>query len=86
MNSLDTKQWLKAAEEHVHLSYETDAIELIVDKRLPKDRTLKRKWGFKKKYHVDGKLDKYRERCTIRGYTQRPRINFKEKIRTNISF
>lgn len=39
---------------------------------------MKCKWVFKKKYHADGTLEKYRARCTVKGFTQRSGIDYKE--------
>lgn len=39
---------------------------------------MKSKRVFKKKFQSDGTLDKYRARCTVQGFTQRPGIDFKE--------
>lgn len=39
---------------------------------------MKCKWVFKKKLQSDGYLDKYKARCTVRGFTQRSEIYDKE--------
>ncbi|KAI1002331.1 hypothetical protein K3495_g5871 [Podosphaera aphanis] len=39
---------------------------------------MKCKWVFKKKFLPDGSLDKYKARCTVKGFTQRAGIDFKE--------
>lgn len=79
MSSPDAKHWQNAAEEEVKSLKETGAIKIIDRSKLPKGRTLmKSKWVFKKKYQADGTLEKYRARCTAKGYTQRPGIDYKE--------
>ena len=66
----DSKEWQKAAKEEICSLNETGAIEIVDHKKLPTGRTLmKSKWVFKKKYLADGKLDKYRARCTVKGFT-----------------
>lgn len=39
---------------------------------------MKCKWVFKTKFLADGSLDKYRARCTVKGFTQRSGIDYKE--------
>lgn len=79
MLSPEAKHWQNAAEEEVKSLKETGTIRVINRNKLPKGRTLmKSKWVFKKKYHADGTLEKYRARCTVKGYTQRPGIDYKE--------
>ena len=81
MQSPDAKEWQKAAEEEISSLNKTGAIEIIDLKQLPKGRTImKTKWVFKKKYQADGKLDKYRARCTVKGYSQRPGVDYKEAL------
>lgn len=78
MMSSDAAQWRGAALEKIRSWKETKAIKIIDRSKLPKGRTLmKCKWVFKKKYHGDGTLDKYRARCTVKGYTQRLGIDYK---------
>jgi hypothetical protein len=36
------------------------------------------KWIFCHKLHVDGSLDRYKARWVLRGFTQRPRIDYDE--------
>jgi hypothetical protein len=37
-----------------------------------------RKWIFKHKFHADGSLDRYKARWVLRGFTQRPGVDYDE--------
>lgn len=79
MNSKNRQHWQLATDEEFRSLKETGAIKIIDRSKLPKGRTLmKCKWVFKTKYHADGTLDKYRARCTVKGFTQRSGIDYKE--------
>lgn len=79
MNSPNSKHWKQAAEEEIRSLQETGAIKIIQRSELPKGRTLmKCKWVFKTMFLADGSLDKYRARCTVKGFTQRSGIDYKE--------
>ncbi|KAI0992996.1 hypothetical protein K3495_g15188 [Podosphaera aphanis] len=77
--SSDTARLQEAALEEFLSLKEKGAISIINRNQLPRGRTLmKCKWVFKKKYHADGTLDKYRARCTVKGFTQRSGIDYQE--------
>ena len=79
MQSSEAKQWQKAAIEEYNNLKATDTIQIIKLNKIPKGRKLMRcKWVFKKKFHADGSLDKYKARCTVKGFTQRSGIDYRE--------
>lgn len=79
MSGPEAKNWLEAAEEGLRSLKSTGTVHVIDRSILPKGRTLmKCKWIFKKKFLADGTLEKYRARCTVKGYTQRSGIDYKE--------
>ena len=79
MSSKEARHWHQAAIEECRSLKETGTIEVIPRSQLPKGRKLmKCKWVFKKKFLADGSLDKYKPRCTVKGYTQRSGINYNE--------
>lgn len=79
MSSKEAKQWHQAAIDECRSLKETGTIEVIPRSKLPKGRKLmKFKWVFKKKFLADGSHEKYRARCTVKGYNQRSDIDYKE--------
>lgn len=47
--------------------------------RLPRVNVVTGKWIFiKHKFHVDGSLERYKARWVLRGFTQRPGVDFDE--------
>ncbi|KAI0994963.1 hypothetical protein K3495_g13218, partial [Podosphaera aphanis] len=79
MSSREAEHWRLAANEECRSLKETGAIQMIKRSQLPKGRTpMKCKWVFKKNFLADGSLDKYKARCTVKGFTQHAGIYFKE--------
>ena len=79
MQSVESNEWKVAADEEIRSLRDTGTIKIIDRSKLPKGRTLmKTKWVFKRKYHADGTLEKYRARCTVKGYTQKCGIDYTE--------
>lgn len=79
MQSVNAKEWKLAADEGMNSLKDTGTIKIIDKKELPKGRRLmKCKWVFKTKYHSDGTLENYRARCTVKGFTQRYGIDYRE--------
>ncbi|KAI0999927.1 hypothetical protein K3495_g8271 [Podosphaera aphanis] len=78
MSSSEAKNWQQAAKEEYRPPRETETIQIIKSCQLPKGRTLmKCKWVFKK-ILADGPLDKYKARYTVKGFTQRSGIDYRE--------
>nr|ABW72074.1 TE3 [Blumeria hordei] len=79
MTSPEAKQWMRAAEEEFSSLKEKGAIKIINRTKLPKGRhPMKCKWVFKKKFLADGTVDKWKTRCTAKGFTQRFGIDYQE--------
>jgi len=46
--------------------------------RPPRANIVSGKWIYKHKFHADGTLERYKARWVLRGFTQRPGIDFDE--------
>lgn len=76
MNSPQSEQWLKAAEEEYNALIENQTWALT---QLPPDRkVIGSKWVFKAKCLPDGSVDRFKARLVAQGYSQQPGIDYDE--------
>ncbi|KAI0993386.1 hypothetical protein K3495_g14798, partial [Podosphaera aphanis] len=79
MTSPEASHWKKAAEEEFKSLKQKGAIKIIPQSQVPQGRKpMKSKWVFKKKYLANGDIEKYKARCTAKGFTQRQGIDYHE--------
>lgn len=79
MTSPEAKQWKAAAIDEFRSLVNKGAIKLIKRSSLPKNwKPMKPKWVFKKKFHSDGSVERWKARCTVKGYTQRKGVDYQE--------
>jgi hypothetical protein len=75
-SALADPNWRAAMEEEHTTLLQNKTWDLI-----PRPRhanTVTGKWIFKHKFHADGSLERYKARWVLRGFTQRPGIDFAE--------
>ena len=74
INSEDSDLWEKAMDEEMDSLDKNEAWNLV---ELPPGRkVVGRKWLFKKKLNVEGKVDKYKSRLVAKRYSQVEGIDF----------
>ena len=74
VDSEDRKLWKEAMVDEMASLHKNDAWDLV---ELPAGRKpIGRKWVFKKKMNVEGKVEKYKARLVAKGYSQVPGIYF----------
>jgi len=70
----DAKQWDKATRIEIELILKNNTWTLV---DLAKGaKLIGCKWIFKKKYHLDGSIDKYKARLVAKVFTQKPNIDY----------
>ncbi|KAI0992740.1 hypothetical protein K3495_g15445, partial [Podosphaera aphanis] len=79
MTSPEALQWKQATNEEFRSLKEKGAIKIIPRTELPQGRKpMKCKWVFKKKFRADGSIERWKARCTAKGFTQRQGIDYNE--------
>jgi hypothetical protein len=74
MNSEDSKLWKKAMVEEMDALDKNEAWYIV---ELPAGRKyVGSKWLFKKKFNAEGKVEKYKARLVVKGYSQVEGIDF----------
>ena len=74
MSSSDATQWLEAMNEELD-SIKKNNVWVLTD--LPNGRkAIGCKWVLRKKFKVDGSLEKYKARLVAKGFTQQPGVDF----------
>jgi hypothetical protein len=76
VNSEDSKLWKKAMVEEMDALDKNEAWDIV---EFPTRRkSVCRKWLFKKKFNAQGKVEKYKARLVVKGYSQVEGIDFGE--------
>ncbi|WVZ67439.1 hypothetical protein U9M48_016514 [Paspalum notatum var. saurae] len=74
--ALRDSNWLAAMEHKFHALQANKTWTLVP--RPPSARVITGKWVFKHKLNADGSLERYKARWVVRGFNQRPGIDFSE--------
>jgi hypothetical protein len=76
--ALADPHWHAAIEEEYRALMRNGTWELVP--RSQGSNVVTGKWVFTHKLHADGTLDRYKARWVIRGFTQRPEVNYNESF------
>ena len=74
--ALADPHWRQAMEEEFSALLGNNTWDLVP--RPPAANIVSGKWVFKHKFHADGSLERYKARWVLRGFSQRPGIDFDE--------
>ena len=75
-DALADPHWRRAMEEEYAALQDNNTWDLVP--RPAKANVVTGKWIFKHKFHADGSLDRYKARWVLRGFTQRPGVDYDE--------
>jgi hypothetical protein len=70
INSNDANEWIEAMNDEIN------SIKIKLTNLLTQRKAIGCKWILKKKFKVDGNLDKYKVRLVAKGFTQQLNIDF----------
>ena len=74
VNSINSDKWLESMKDEIESINKNNIWELT---DLPKDRkAIGCKWVLRRKFKVDGSLERYKARLVAKGYTQQPGADF----------
>jgi len=73
-DALTNPHWRQAMEEEYAALLDNHTWDLVP--RPSTANVVTGKWIFKHKFHTDGSLDKYKARWVLRGFTQRPGVDY----------
>lgn len=76
MESPEQKEWLKAMKDEMN-SHKVNGTWTLVP-RPSKPKALTGRWVFRHKYHLDGSIKQYKARYVVKGYLQKPGIDYEE--------
>jgi hypothetical protein len=75
-DALADPNWRKAMEEECAALYANQTWDLV--QRPVQANIVTGKWIFRHKFHADGSFDGYKARWVLRGFTQRPGVDYDE--------
>jgi histone deacetylase 1/2 len=75
-SALADPHWRAAMEEEYGAMLSNNTWDLVA--RPPSTNIVSGKWIIKHKFNADGTLERYKARWVVRGFTQRPGIDFDE--------
>ena len=76
MESSESKYWKVAADDEMSSIDENDVFDLV---DCPKGKkVIGNRWVFRKKFKADGTVEKYKARLVVKGYVQKPNIDYEE--------
>lgn len=76
MNTPKRDKWLLAAKDEFNSLIENETWSLV--DLPPGRRAIEGKWVFKRKYHADGSLERFKARFVVRGFRQQPGVDYIE--------
>ena len=76
MNDIDAHHWVNALKSELDSMYSNQVWDLV---KAPNDiKLVGCKWVYKRNRGIDGKVETFKARLVVKGYTQKEGIDYKE--------